>query len=44
MPGWGGCDVCAVMEELRVVLDVRALPAPASFNGLTTVVLLGEYS
>ncbi len=32
MPGWGGCDVCAVIDELRLVLGESLLPAAANFD------------
>jgi len=32
MPGWGGCDVCNVMDELRLVLGDPSLSTASSFD------------
>jgi len=34
MPGWTGCDVCDVIDELRVALGTTALPDGARFADL----------
>ena len=34
MPGWSGCDVCEVVDALRVVLGEAALPEPSKFKEL----------
>jgi hypothetical protein len=32
MPGWTGCDVCEVIDALRLVLGETSLPDPSTFK------------
>src|SRR3712207_3144794 len=32
MPGWTGCDVCEVVDALRIALGDAVLPEPANFT------------
>src|SRR5687767_7698984 len=32
MPGWAGCDVCEVIDALRLALGETSLPDPSNFR------------